>query len=106
MQLVVRSGSLGIRGEFSARLQLFLYALPLAHRIRYSKHPSGYSKTESVKKKRRIRSWWPSANRRTLFLATRLELVEYQSRSFSVRSSYLTGSRPSTSQFLVTVLSS
>src|SRR6266571_2606318 len=53
---------------------------------RYSKHPIGYSKTEGVKKKRRIRSWWPSANRPTLFLAKRLEPEEYQSRSFSEQS--------------------
>src|SRR2546429_9823437 len=35
---------------------------------------SGYSKTESVMKKRRIRSWWPSANRPTPFLAKKLVL--------------------------------
>src|SRR2546426_8836148 len=90
--------------EFAGAASVILICFaPSYLQYRYSKHPVGYSKTESVKKKRRIRSWWPSANRPTLFLATRLEPEEEQSRSSSVRSSYLTGSRPSTSQFLGTV---
>src|SRR5205807_7577176 len=50
--------------NFPARLQLFLYALPRhTQTIGISNRPAGSSKTESVKRKRRIRSWWPSANR-------------------------------------------
>src|SRR6266571_2503445 len=64
------------RRIFGAASVILICLAPSYIDYRYSKSPAGYSKTESVKKKRRIRSWWPSANRPTLFLAKRLEPEE------------------------------